>query len=90
MHLLHTAGSRLANVHAGATDVVPIDQQRMILAKYHLKECEMYAGVVTNGDTVRNDCPLGQVTGRYLVVQLDGQNYLTLCEVTAAAAAGMG
>ena len=56
----------------------------MSLAEFDLRECGFYAGAVPDGTTVTINCPHGGVTGRYLLVQLDGTNFLTLCEVTAA------
>ena len=56
--------------------------------EFNLKECGFYAGPVPNDATVRIDCPPGEVTGRYLVVQLSTRNYLAICEVTATGAIG--
>ena len=73
-------------MHVGVTDVVPKDQNTMEPSEFNLKECEFHEGPVQDGATVRIECPSGEVSGRFLVVQLSGRNYLTLCEVTAAAA----
>ena len=83
-YFFYITGFRLANVHVGASDVVPRDQQLMTSWEFKLKECGVHNGAVPNGATVRIDCPPGQAIGRYLVVQLAGTNFLTLCEVTAA------
>ena len=77
-------GHRLANIHVGVTNVVPRDQQRMSPSQFNLKECDFYPGQVPDDATVRINCP-PRITGRYLVVQLQDSNFLTLCEVTAAA-----
>ena len=61
----------------------------MAPSEFNLKECGFYRGPVPNGATVTIDCPPGQVIGRYLVVQLSGSNYLTLCEVSVVAELGM-
>ena len=86
--LFHFPGARLANVHVGLTDVVPRNHQMMSLSAFKLRECGLYSGPVPIGTTVTIPCPDGGVHGRYLVVQLDGTDYLTLCEVTAAEAVG--
>ena len=80
-------GYRLADFYVGATNTVPRDQQLMAPEEFNLKECKFYEGLVPDDATVRIDCPPGEVTGRYLVVQLSEVNHLTLCEVTAAEAA---
>ena len=55
----------------------------MSLADFQLCECGFHAGAVPDDTTVTINCVPGGVTGRYLVVQLNGNNVLTLCEVTA-------
>ena len=36
------------------------------------------------GETLRVECPPGGVTGRHLIIQLEGQDHtLTMCEVEA-------
>ena len=50
----------------------------------NVNECDFYKGVVPADNTVRSYCrPM--VIERYLAVQLQSTNYLTLCEVTTAA-----
>ena len=72
MHpFFHIAGDRLADVHVGATDVTPIHHQHTRPSEFNLKECEFYKGQVPEGATVRIECPSGEVSGRYLVVQHD-------------------
>ena len=78
------SGERLSNFHVGVTDVVPRDQQHMTSSEFNLRRCGFYEGAVPNNATVRIECP-PRVTGRYLVVQLQGSNVLSLCEVTAQA-----
>ena len=56
----------------------------MSLTEFQLRECGFYSGAVPDNTTVTITCIPGGVTGRYLVVQLGGTNFLTLCEVTAA------
>ena len=75
-------------MHVGASDVLPRDQELMTASEFNLKVCGFHGGAVADGATVLIECPPGQATGRYLVVQLDGNNFLTLCEVTAAAEKG--
>ena len=77
------AGDRLANVIVGATDLNPSDRENMVLSELIFDRCGFHPGPIPNGATHRFNCPPGNVTGRYLVVQLNGTNFLTLCEVTA-------
>ena len=76
-------GDRLANVIVGATALNPSGRENMVLSELRFDQCGFYSGAIPNGATHRFNCPPGTVTGRYLVVQLNGTNFLTLCEVTA-------
>ena len=76
-------GARLADVTVGATDLNPSVRGNMQISELRFDKCGFHPGPIPNGATYRFNCPPGTVTGRYLVVQLAGTNYLTLCEVTA-------
>ena len=88
MLLLYIAGWRLRDVHVGATDVVPRDQEVMKSGELNIKECDFHSGPVPDAATVRIDCPSGEATGRFLVVQLSESQFFSLCEVTAAGSLG--
>ena len=67
--------NRLSNFQIGTTNTSP-RQQAPKLSGYDV--CATNAGALNAGETRHFAC---SSTGRYLIVQLKGTNYLTLCEV---------
>ena len=69
------SGDRLSMIRIGTTnvspDVVPPNVQ-------NIKVCACQDSPMGNGETKKFHC---EATGRYLVVLLEKEGYLTLCEV---------
>ena len=70
-------GDRLSNVHVGITDTSPNDVTPS-LDNYDV--CATYLDSVGAAATVTLFCAEG-TAGRYLIVQLEKQEQLSLCEV---------
>ena len=68
-------GTRLANFQIGTTNTNPT-QTAPAVGNY--RPCAVNGGAMEKGECKAIDC---HSKGRYLVVQLRGSNYLTLCEV---------
>ena len=69
-------GTRLRNVRIGVSNVSPTTR---VPALGNFDVCFYYYGVYGAGETRTFPCPGG--LGRYLIVQLEQKQYLTLCEV---------
>jgi hypothetical protein len=67
--------NRLANFNVGVTNTSP-GQQASVLGTYQV--CATSDGALGAGETKEFTC---EAVGRYVVVQLLGKEYLTLCEV---------
>ena len=77
------SGDRLKDFYVGVTDNLPTTVAPTP-SPINYELCHHYAGQVPQGARERILCD-GPVTGRYLIVQLTGTNYLTLCAVEAYA-----
>ena len=62
----------------GLSDVSPLDETPALT---NYVECAYYEGPMGNGETKTFQCNGGHVIGRYLIVQLENSEVLTLCEV---------
>ena len=69
------SANRLANFQIGTTNVSP-DTTAPAVGSYDA--CAHSDGALGAGETKSFDCA---AKGRYVIVQLKGSNYLTLCEV---------
>ena len=73
------ADGRLENFVVGLSDTDPASVPP-VLNNYDV--CTTYPGLAADGAVLSLDCTqTAGPTGRYLIVQLQGTNYLTLCEV---------
>ena len=70
-------GDRLGNILVGLTVESPAD---VTPSPGNYDVCTTYVGPVGSGATVTLYCDAG-TAGRYLIVQLDKQAAMTLCEV---------
>ena len=70
------AAERLANFQVGTTDVDPRTKAPAVNGGYSV--CATVTSALRPGESRSLKC-VG--TGRYVIVQLKGRNYLTLCEV---------
>ena len=71
------AGNRLRNFRVGVTNRHP-RRVRPNHSNYHL--CRHHGGAVGRGQLLNLNCRRG-LYGRYVIVQIHGRQYLTLCEV---------
>jgi len=69
-------GDRLRNIRIGSSNVSPT---KRVPALYNYDVCFNYYGVFGAGETRTFPCLAG--VGRYVIVQLEQKQYLTLCEV---------
>ena len=77
---IHISDERLQKIRIGLSDVDP-QSDPPNLSNYKL--CTYYANIVGAGETKAFYCDNGAVMGRYLIVQTELTNVLTLCEVQA-------
>ena len=75
--------NRLINIYIGVTDVTPVPLTEMLPEEHQLTLCAFIEPPLDPSEVRRVECPPGGVTGRYLVIQTDTTDPLTLCEVTA-------
>jgi hypothetical protein len=68
-------GKRLANFNVGVTNTNPSEQTPTPI---NIEVCATQEAALAAGETKTFDCV---ATGRYVVVQLNGTGFLTLCEV---------
>ena len=70
---------RLENLLVGLSDTDPASVTP-VLNNYDV--CTTYPGPAADGAVLSLDCTQTDgLTGRYVIIQLQGTNYLTLCEV---------
>ena len=75
--------NRLINIYIGVTDVTPVPLTEMLPEELQLTLCVFIEPPLDPSEVRRVECPPGGVTGRYLVIQLNTNSALSLCEVTA-------
>ena len=73
-------GSRTANVHVYTTNSLPSAGAVISSSDAGNQLCGVFAGPGTEGQEIEVRCAPG-VRGRYVVVQIMGIQYLTVCEV---------
>ena len=69
--------ARLRSVHIGLTDVSPLT---VTPAFTNFAECFYFDGPVGNGGTESFNCHDGGIMGRFLIVQVEHNEPLTICE----------
>ena len=69
---------RLTDFYVGLTNTDP-KKTKPVVGKYDV--CAQYKGHPDAGETVSLKCGAKKNCGRYLIVQLPKDEYLTLCEV---------
>jgi len=74
---------RLKQVRVGVSDVAP-EASVIPASPINMAMCGTHDPPVPCSATLTVTCPPGGITGRYLIVQLEGSgNLLTICELTA-------
>ena len=68
---------RLRKIHIGLSDVSPVLVPPSLT---NFAQCAYFDGIVGNGATQSFSCPGEGVTGRYLIVQVEHSDVLTICE----------
>jgi hypothetical protein len=76
-------GERLTNLIIGTSDNSPVEQRPDL---DNFDACTYFYGVMAAGERKEFRC-LNR--GRYLVIQMEQKNYLTMCEVEAYAGEGV-
>ena len=76
--MLVSSAERLRNIHIGLSDISPLVEAPALT---NFKMCAYYEGPITDGGAERFRCNNRGVTGRYVIIQVETNEPLQICEV---------